>query len=248
MTLTSANFILNAMKDRTREILEVAVRDFIKAGKPITSEYLYELHDFGIKPAMIRWELNGLSEDGFFYQTHPSGGRFPTDKAYRFFVDEVLKDINEDEEWAREHFPKRDTRSLVHELADYMNVLGVGYDIGANEVYGTGLKHLLAHLETSVKDELMDVVNDFEKLEERIRAHREWWEEDELWPKVFIGESPVTRSEHLSVIVGKYQCDDGEVLLFTIGPKRMDYRKSLHLFRSLHDEGPKRANDTKKRS
>ncbi|MEK7465340.1 MAG: hypothetical protein AAB631_01025 [Patescibacteria group bacterium] len=78
------------MKERTEYILETAVEDFIHTGFPVTSEILYENHVFGIKPAMIRLELSALSDDGFLFQRHPSGGRFPTNKAYQFFVERLL--------------------------------------------------------------------------------------------------------------------------------------------------------------
>lgn len=226
----SANSILYSMKDRTREILEVAVNDFIKMGKPITSEYLYELHDFGIKPAMIRWELNELSENGFLYQTHPSGGRFPTNKAYRLFVNELLE--NEDVEKPKDFF-ENDTKVMVHRMSEYLNGLSVVYDPASDTFFGSGLRELLSHLETDAKDELMNVVKDFEMLEERLQKKRDWWEGEDLWPRVFIGESPVTKSEHLSVVVGRYCGEGRDLLLFSIGPKRMDYQKSVNLFKAL---------------
>ncbi|MEK7089906.1 MAG: hypothetical protein AAB920_03785 [Patescibacteria group bacterium] len=224
------------MKDRTREILEIAVKDFIRLGKPITSEYLYELHDFGIKPAMIRWELNDLSENGFFFQTHPSGGRFPTNKAYRFFVNELLANESVESQADTDvtnSFSDQDTKEIVHGMSEYLNGLSVGYDLASSAIYGSGLRDLLSHLETSAKEEIVDVVRDFEMLEERLLKKRDWWEGEGLWPRVFIGESPVTKSEHLSVVVGRYFCDGRDVLLFSIGPKRMDYQKSVNLFKAL---------------
>lgn len=219
------------MKDRTREILEFAVKDFIKAGKPITSEYLYELHDFGIKPAMIRWELNDLSENGFFYQTHPSGGRFPTNKAYRFFVNELLE--NEDASTPKNDFFESGTKAMIQQMSIYLNGLSAGYDLASETFYGSGLRELLSHLETNAKDELMSVVKDFELLEERLQKKRDWWEQEGEWPRVFIGESPVTKSEQLSVVVGRYCGEGRDILLFSIGPTRMDYQKSVNLFKGL---------------
>lgn len=222
------------MKDRTRAILELAVRDFIKMGKPITSEYLYELHDFGIKPAMIRWELNDLSEAGYFYQEHASGGRFPTNKAYRYFVDALLTDeADEDEVRSGSDIFSYDMKALVQEMAEKLNVLSVGYDARGGVLYGSGLCELLEHLETDAKEELVDVVSDFESLEERLAKKRDWWEEEDLWPRVFVGESPVTRSDHLSVIAGRYDDHERTILLFSIGPKRMDYQRSVRMFKSL---------------
>ncbi|MFA6407170.1 MAG: hypothetical protein WCV80_00490 [Candidatus Paceibacterota bacterium] len=236
------------MKDRTRSILEAAVMDFIKHGKPITSEYLYEIHDFGIKPAMIRWELNDLSETGFFYQTHPSGGRFPTDKAYRFFAEEALNHSEEDVPnifSALEDSMENDIKSFVSKMADYLQLLSVGYNAEKHSLYGSGLKELLAHLDLDSTRELVDVVNDFESLEESLLKKRDWWESGTVWPRVFVGQSPVTRSECLSVVAGKVQCEGGEVVVLSIGPKRMDYQKSVKLFKAL---GTSKTKKTKKKA
>ncbi len=222
------------MKDRTRAILEFAVRDFIKNGKPITSEYLYDLHDFGIKPAMIRWELNSLAEEGFFYQEHPSGGRFPSDKAYRYFADTLLAREAEVEEKAMKcELFMNDMKSVVQQMSEQLKVLSIGYDPKRGMMYGSGLRELLENLETETKDELVDVVKDFEQLEERLAKKREWWEEGDAWPRVFVGESPVTRSDHLSVIAARYDEGGRTILLLSIGPKRMDYQQSVELFKEL---------------
>lgn len=230
------------MKDRTRAILELAVRDFIKVGKPITSEYLYELHDFGIKPAMIRWELNSLSEAGYFYQEHPSGGRFPSDKAYRYFVDSLLaREAEVEEKEQRCELFLNDMKTLVQEMSEKLKVLSIGYDTKGGLMYGSGLRELLEHLETNAKDELVGVVNDFERLEERLTKKRDWWEGEAMWPRVFVGESPVTRSDQLSVIAARYDEGERTIILLSIGPKRMDYQQSVDLFKGLKSGKKKKA-------
>jgi transcriptional regulator of heat shock response len=53
-------------------------------------------------------------------------------------------------------------------------------------------------------------------------------------PQVFIGKkSPVTDSDTLSVIGGNYRVGDTTISIFAIGPKRMDYKKTIRIFRSL---------------
>ena len=59
------------MTERAQAILEAAVRDFVKTGQPVTSERLYETNDFGIKPAMIRWELSDLADADYFSKSIP---------------------------------------------------------------------------------------------------------------------------------------------------------------------------------
>lgn len=233
------------MEPRAKTILESSVRDFIEAGRPITSECLYEKHDFGIKPAMIRRELGDLCEAGYFYQRHPSGGRFPTDKAYRFFVKELLDSDGEETRsgWSEsglgkfadlvEGFLEGERDRLIHELADYLGVLSVGYEPVAEWIARSGFKDLCETLELESRDDFVEVVNDFETLPDRLIKSSLRWRHDDVWPQVFVGRSPITKSRHLSVITHRLDINDKDVFIITIGPKRMDYEKSLDLLKSL---------------
>ena len=132
------------MTDRTRNILFSSVARFIAEGLPVTSERLYDSFDFGIKPAMIRWELQELADTGYLHQTHPSGGRLPTDKAYRFFVRELVSRGEADALPRRAasflgEFSSGDPQSFVDEVAGYLDLLGVGYETDHVAVDESGL-------------------------------------------------------------------------------------------------------------
>ncbi len=227
------------MTERTQAILEAAVRDFIKTNEPITSERLYETRDFGIKPAMIRWELSDLSDDGYFSQRHPSGGRIPTDKAYRFFVEDFLASEPKEEKMLESFrdliagFMKGERKSFVEEVADQFGLLGAGFFPEEEEFYGSGLNELLEQLDTATKEDLVEVVRDFEMLPERILENKSWWEKEKEWPRVFIGGSPITKSPNISVFATYLRCDPEDFLFITIGPKRMDYARPIRFLKSL---------------
>ena len=221
-------------------VLEGGVRDFIRTGEPVTSERLYRLYDFGIKPAMIRWELNELTRKGFFYQNHPSGGRLPANKAYRFFVHNLLQDYEGFEEVEGPgiralvgEFLRGERETFTESLARELKLLSVCYECGVQELYESGLQDLFSKLETEAKDELIAVIKDFELLKERIFKQTEWSRGDDEWLKVFIGQNPVTRSDELSLIAEKLPVGERKFLLMAIGPKRMDYEKSLRLFKAV---------------
>lgn len=227
------------MTERTEAILEAALRDFIKTGRPITSESLFHTYDFGIKPAMIRWELNELSKAGYFFQRHPSGGRIPSDKAYRFFTERALREDEVRErdtrgfEDAFSDFIKGARRTFVEDLAERFGNLSVGYEPERGEVYESGLHELLSRLQDDAitTNEMIQIVNDFESIPSRVHELRSWWEEERSWPRVFIGKNPFTRSAHVAVVASCLKCDDGGFLLLSIGPKRMDYTKPIRAFR-----------------
>lgn len=224
------------MKSRGEHILEAAVSEFISSGQPITSELLFGRFEFGIKPAMIRRELNLLADEGFLYQRHPSGGRFPTDKAYRHFIKCLMATELEDARAAlnlAEEYERKGTKSFVEEMSEFLGLLSVGYDAREKHIYESGLRTLLKNIEADRKEDFVEIVNDFESLPERLARYRAWNSAGESWPQVFIGESPFTRSEHLSVVASAFDGGEGRFVLLAIGPKRMDYRKSLRVITSL---------------
>ena len=75
---------------RKREIVLVAVDEYIRSAQPITSGGL-NIHFKDISSATIRNELNALESMGYFKQLHTSGGRIPTALAYKEYVDYLLQ-------------------------------------------------------------------------------------------------------------------------------------------------------------
>lgn len=227
------------MRDRTREILEAGVRQFIKTGLPITSERLFEEYDFGIKPAMIRCELNALDEEGYLEQGHPSGGRRPTHKAYKFFVDGLLSEKEESSRRVRQAFGtlvslfEQERKMFIEHVADAFDSLIAGYEPKREEFYGSGLSDLMTRMELDSKDEILQIVEDFENLSSRIEEERRWWEQESSWPQVFIGGSPLTRSRNTSIIVERFDRGNEKFFFVMLGPTRMDYQKSIHFFKTL---------------
>lgn len=75
---------------RKREIVLVAVDEYIRSAKPLTSGGL-NVHFKDISSATIRNELNALESMGYFKQLHTSGGRVPTALAYKEYVNSLLE-------------------------------------------------------------------------------------------------------------------------------------------------------------
>ena len=179
------------MRERTWEILGYALRDYIKTGESITSDRLYRLYDFGIKPAMIRWELNDLSDAGYLMQTHHSGGRSPTDKGYKYLAESLINNLDCDvSRLLRERASElinflnynREKR-FIEEFSRYLNAFGVSYEPEASEIYESGLSNLFDGLENISRQELIQIARDLDKLPDRLQAVSEEWFLDDVWPK-----------------------------------------------------------------
>ncbi|MBP1622677.1 MAG: heat shock repressor HrcA [Acidobacteria bacterium] len=80
--------------ERNREILHWVVATFIITGKPVGSRKIARNSREQLSAATVRNIMAGLEEMGYLHQPHASAGRVPTDKAYRFYVDYLLKRKN----------------------------------------------------------------------------------------------------------------------------------------------------------
>ena len=79
------------LNERKLRILQAIVADFIHSAEPVGSRTLSKKYDMGISPATIRNEMSDLEEMGFLTHPHTSAGRVPSAKAYRLYVDELMK-------------------------------------------------------------------------------------------------------------------------------------------------------------
>lgn len=79
------------VNERQKRILYCAVREYIITKKPISSEHVLNVSNISCSAATIRNDLRKLEYLGYLYQPHTSAGRIPTDKGFRFYVDETLK-------------------------------------------------------------------------------------------------------------------------------------------------------------
>ena len=81
------------LSERKIKILNIAVEEFIKDSAPITSGSVKDKTALNVSTATLRNELNALEAMGFLKQLHTSGGRVPTAQGYRFYVENLLKDV-----------------------------------------------------------------------------------------------------------------------------------------------------------
>ncbi len=81
------------LSERKKKILYSAIDNYIKLASPITSLLVQQTELHNLSTATIRNELSTLEAMGFLKQLHTSGGRLPTTKGYRFFVNATLRDI-----------------------------------------------------------------------------------------------------------------------------------------------------------
>ena len=84
------------LDDRKLKILKAIIQNYLETGEPVGSRTISKYTDLNLSSATIRNEMSDLEELGFIIQPHTSAGRIPSDKGYRFYVDMMLKE-KEDE-------------------------------------------------------------------------------------------------------------------------------------------------------
>jgi heat-inducible transcriptional repressor len=77
------------LDDRKTAILAAVVQEYISTAQPVGSASVASARAIGVSSATVRSELSSLERDGFLVQPHTSSGRIPTDKGYRYFVDNL---------------------------------------------------------------------------------------------------------------------------------------------------------------
>lgn len=95
-------------RNRELQVLFGLVEHYIKTGKPVGSDTLKESSFDSISSATIRNYFSQLESEGFLTQSHLSGGRIPTHKAYRAYAQSQIDSID----------GQVSSRQIIQELQD----------------------------------------------------------------------------------------------------------------------------------
>lgn len=79
------------LDERKRRILQAVVAEYVAAAEPVGSQRVVEVAGLDVSSATVRNEMAALEEAGYVSQPHTSAGRVPTDRGYRYFVDELRR-------------------------------------------------------------------------------------------------------------------------------------------------------------
>ncbi len=81
---------MDELSERQIKILNVIIRTYMQTGEPVGSRTISKASDLNLSSATIRNEMSDLEELGYIIQPHTSAGRIPSDKGYRFYVDRLM--------------------------------------------------------------------------------------------------------------------------------------------------------------
>lgn len=80
------------LDDRKKKVLQAIVEEYINTAEPVSSNALTNNYGLNYSSATIRNEMADLEKSGYLDKTHTSSGRIPSEKGYRYYVDELLNE------------------------------------------------------------------------------------------------------------------------------------------------------------
>lgn len=221
------------MTERQRHILSAIVEQYAEVASPVGSSLLAKA--FKVSSATIRAEMAELERHGFITQPHTSAGRIPTDKGYRFYVNNLATETSKTLPAGRGEralasrvqnagAPERMIRNAVDTLVELTHNLGMA-TIG-NQLYMSGLSNLFGQPEFINGVQVQQVAQLLDNLEPWLR---------EAAPNeplsVYIGaENPIGRSAGCTLIISRFRSPFSDrSYIGTLGPTRQSYRDVMHL-------------------
>ena len=222
------------MTDRQSKLLQAIVEQYAEVAAPVGSSLLAKV--FGVSSATIRAEMAELEHLGFITQPHTSAGRIPTDKGYRFYVNQIAEpgvgeSLTENRAQralsarvASGGLPEQTIRNTVDTLVELTHNLGLA-TIG-EQLYMSGLSNLFGQPEFMQVGQVQQVARLLDNLEPWL------YEAAPNQPlSVYIGqENPVGGGAGCSLIISRFRSPFSDSsYIGVLGPTRQSYRDVMAL-------------------
>jgi len=222
------------MTERQSKLLQAIVEQYAEVASPVGSSLLAKA--FGVSSATIRAEMAELERLGFITQPHTSAGRIPTDRGYRYYVNEIA-DTSVPEELAEKRaqralsarvasggLPEQTIRNTVDTLVELTHNLGMA-TIG-EQLYMSGLSNLFGQPEFMHPAQVQQVARLLDNLEPWL------YEAAPNQPlSVYIGqENPIGGGAGCSLIISRFRSPFSDSsYIGVLGPTRQSYRDVMAL-------------------
>src|SRR6478752_353398 len=80
---------MSELDERKAAVLRAIVEQYVDTAQPVGSQTVTSMTGLGVSAATVRNEMSLLEREGYIAQPHPSAGRVPTDRGYRYYVDHL---------------------------------------------------------------------------------------------------------------------------------------------------------------
>jgi heat-inducible transcriptional repressor len=232
------------LTDRQQKLLLSIIKEFIKTAEAVGSISLQNKYSLDLSPATIRNEMSILVEGGFLFQKHNSGGRIPTTKGWRFFIESLEEsELNKIDDFTKQKIheelyglrpnSKELIRKAIFELSRL--TLNPAVAIIENEFYYAGLSEMINIPEFREHENLrriLKLMEDYYSLSEILNKGTS--DED---VNIIIGEEAENSIfKEYAVIFSEIRVQKIQKgYIAVIGPNRMDYLQIIPSVKYITD-------------
>ena len=224
------------LSQRQAKILAAIVKENCDTGQPVASQDLAGKYNFDVSPATIRNEMQVLEKTGYITQPHTSAGRVPSDKGFRFFVNELMdrvqltlkeQDLLKRELMKMQFIHAEMGRKVAKLLSDHSQQ--ASFTLFPEETSTTGLSNILDNPALPAED-AKEIAQFFDNIDQYAEKMMEDYSGSQT-PETFIGkELKLSKKSDYSMIVSGLKLPSGKKgVIGLIGPKSMKYEKNLTL-------------------
>ncbi len=218
-------------KDR---ILGIVVEQYIRTVTPVSSGFIAEKFFPELSSATIRNILADLEREGLLTHPHTSAGRVPTEEGYRYYVDNLMREIrllDAEQRQIREEYERgvRDLEEILERTSETISGLThcvsiVSVDGWQGRLFFRGTQFVVGGPDFSDWKRVRDILRILETKERLLQLLNRDLEQKIAF---YIGhELALAEMEGCSLVVSRYQirrkCSGR---LAVLGPTRMDYAR-----------------------
>ncbi len=231
------------LTQRQENILSRLIKQYVKTAEPVASAFLADFRDLGFSPATIRNELKDLDEKGFVRQPHPSAGRVPTNKGYRYFVDNLMEPAELTSEIAgqiRETIQRNKNREfsariypLLETAARITHSLGFAEITETDSFFTIGFSELTSQPEFEEKSNIIELAKVIDRLNKEAETFESMIEELDQC-RIFIGNESPLCEENISLTAASAPAGSkNRIIIGLIGSTRINYPLQISIIKEI---------------
>lgn len=225
---------------RQCEILKAIIEEYIKNAQPIGSVELVETRRLPISGATVRNIMSDLVRQGYLSMLHVSSGRVPNERAYRYYITElmeeepitVLEEISMKQKlWNARYELERLLKSATEVLSDIGENLAFALTNDGFSIYSGASKMLERpeFYEIDVTKSVLRFVDSYDLMKSIVESNASSSD-----VTILIGrEIGLANMDPVSLSVVKSTIDNKDCYVGLIGPARINYNKVIPVMRHI---------------
>ena len=187
------------LSNRQKLVLKAIIEEYVKTNEPVGSRTLSKRSELSFSPATLRNDMADLEDYGYLEKTHTSSGRIPSEKGYRLYVEEIIKEKDDETYvyiWALvESYYVQDGKlisnggySIPHKFIIKDNEI-IDYKIPRDgSEYSKSIKEIFP---LDIRNKLNDDLVDGNKIDNQVKEHYSYLQDDKI--SISIKEGTLTK-------------------------------------------------------